>query len=78
MQEMKCQQCGQHLKLLRWNSEKDILICDNGKCLAYRNPVSYLPHRDRSENKTSIKSYEERDGRYVPCSFSSMFDDIAK
>jgi hypothetical protein len=66
MEEIKCQKCGQNLKLLHWSIGKDILMCDNGRCLAYRNPVSGYSYGNRLENKMPKKSYEEQDRSYAP------------
>jgi hypothetical protein len=66
MEEIKCQKCGQTLKLSPWSIGKDILMCENGKCPAYRNPISSYSYGNRLENKTSKKSYKELDLSYAP------------
>ncbi len=56
METTKCQKCGQPLSILHWSSDKDISVCNNGKCLAYRNPVSYISYNTRPEPEKKIAS----------------------
>jgi ssDNA-binding Zn-finger/Zn-ribbon topoisomerase 1 len=75
-EEIKCQKCGHTLNIIHWNNGKDILTCNNGKCLVYRNPVSYCSGGHPLKKKTSIKSNEE-DDQYANGLYS-MFNDIVK
>jgi hypothetical protein len=40
MAQKKCEKCNQPLKVIRWNSGIRMAFCDNGKCSAYRRPIS--------------------------------------
>ena len=75
-EEAKCQKCGQTLEILHWSSGKDIFICNNGKCLAYRNPVPCFSTGNSAENKTSTQSNEEN-YQYAGA-FDSVFRDVDK
>jgi hypothetical protein len=59
MKDIKCEKCGQPLKLLHWNSQKDILICTNDKCPAYRNPVPYTEVEINWLNNVTRKSHKK-------------------
>jgi hypothetical protein len=39
MEKIKCPKCGQTLSVFHWNKDKNIMICRNDNCLAFRNPV---------------------------------------
>jgi hypothetical protein len=66
MEEMKCHQCGQTLSVLHWSNGKGISLCNNGRCPAYRNPVSQPSNGDHLENQTLEESFEEQIGTYAP------------
>ena len=62
MEPVKCNKCGQDLSTLRWSGGKNILVCINGNCQAYRNPVSTLPGILLGENQTAKRPLMEKEG----------------
>lgn len=66
MEELKCPKCGQNLSPLRWSGEKNIFVCINGNCQAYRNPVSNFSTVLHAENKTPLKPLLEMEGILRP------------
>ncbi len=66
METAKCQRCGQPLSILHWSSDKDISICNNGKCIAYRNPVSYISYSSRPElgKKIASRMFDDPEGLF--------------
>jgi hypothetical protein len=71
MEEIKCPKCGQKLINLYWSRDKIINICDNGKCPAYRNPISTFLGNKYSEKKTSIMSHQIQENIHTPIQFKS-------
>jgi len=37
-----CDGCGQELTRFRWNTRSDILICNKGGCVKWRQPQGYI------------------------------------
>jgi len=68
MEAAKCPKCGQPLSILHWSGDKEITICNNGKCLAYRNPVSYVTYSPPSETgkRAASRLFEDKDGIFGP------------
>lgn len=60
----ECSMCGSILMLSKWNSDTDILLCDNVYCSKYHNPIIPQETRDRPKKlkKPDIAAlYEESD-----------------
>ena len=64
METLKCPKCGENLIMLNWSKDKIIQICNNGNCLAYRNPLSNCSYYNQSDKKTSIEFIEDFKSRY--------------
>lgn len=42
----RCPSCDERLKLIPWNSEVNILICDNARCRAYHQPQGHVGKKE--------------------------------
>jgi hypothetical protein len=56
----KCEKCGQDLDIVRWSSAKEMVLCRNHKCPAYRNPINPTSKRDWGATFISLTPYNHR------------------
>ncbi len=53
-----CATCGSELMRMEWNSKCDLLVCNNGRCRAYREPVETIL-TGRGEQKQQARQEKE-------------------
>jgi hypothetical protein len=66
MAQKKCDKCGQSLKVIRWNSGIRMAFCDNGRCVAYRRPISNNDELSMPVGRRTSNSFKEVDRSWRP------------
>lgn len=76
----KCEKCGLVLDIVRWSSGKEMALCCNDKCPAYRNPINPVSKRNWGVIFTVLTPYNHRitlsaDNNYAPEDFVTVSGD---
>lgn len=51
--DVLCETCGVVMARMPWNSDTDVLVCENADCTAFRSPVIPAETKIKSANKPS-------------------------